>query len=287
MLIAVGFASVLRGRGGSAISRAAGSGVLDEGAPPPGPRLSQDIGTARSSPGHRQHRSAAARPVTSVNSDHLGWSISHALSGRCRLGPGGTGRLAAGNEVFHAFHGEVRGHHRDEDRRGRKLPPTCDTNAASSTTVNGAATTPRGRRRTAGERQSEWHTWNELVDEDSCGSADKQRREYRPADESARLAHGEGEDLRDHDDSQQAGAERARVAQHRLELRAAGEQRHRSSITTITGLDSIPPYAPAISQDAHPGILVAQGPSPGRSTWRLRRPSIPALSPGPGSPPPR
>ena len=43
MLIAVGFAYVLRGRGGDAISRAAGSGVLDEGALAAKARLSQDI----------------------------------------------------------------------------------------------------------------------------------------------------------------------------------------------------------------------------------------------------
>ncbi len=43
MLIAVGCAYVLRGRGGSAISRAAGSGVLDEGAHAARAKLSQDI----------------------------------------------------------------------------------------------------------------------------------------------------------------------------------------------------------------------------------------------------
>ena len=43
MLIAVGFAYVLRGRGGDVISRAAGSGVLDEGAHAARARLSQDI----------------------------------------------------------------------------------------------------------------------------------------------------------------------------------------------------------------------------------------------------
>ena len=42
-LIAVGFAYVLRGRGGDVISRAAGSGVLDEGALAAKARLSQDI----------------------------------------------------------------------------------------------------------------------------------------------------------------------------------------------------------------------------------------------------
>jgi aquaporin Z len=42
-LIAVGFAYVLRGRGGTAISRAAGSGVLDEGAHAAKAKLSQDI----------------------------------------------------------------------------------------------------------------------------------------------------------------------------------------------------------------------------------------------------
>jgi len=42
-LIAVGFAYVLRGRGGDAISRAAGSGVLDEGALAAKAELSQEI----------------------------------------------------------------------------------------------------------------------------------------------------------------------------------------------------------------------------------------------------
>jgi aquaporin Z len=42
-LIAVGFAFVLRGRGGDVISRAAGSGVLDEGALAAKAELSQDI----------------------------------------------------------------------------------------------------------------------------------------------------------------------------------------------------------------------------------------------------
>jgi aquaporin Z len=43
MLIAVGFAYVLRGRGGDVISRAAGSGVLDEGALAAKAKLSGDI----------------------------------------------------------------------------------------------------------------------------------------------------------------------------------------------------------------------------------------------------
>ena len=43
MLIAVGCAYVLRGRGGDVISRAAGSGVLDQGALAAKARLSQDI----------------------------------------------------------------------------------------------------------------------------------------------------------------------------------------------------------------------------------------------------
>ena len=43
MLIAVGFAFVLRGRGGDVISRAAGSGVLDQGALAAKAELSQDI----------------------------------------------------------------------------------------------------------------------------------------------------------------------------------------------------------------------------------------------------
>ncbi len=43
MLIAVGFAYVLRGRGGDVISRAAGSGVLDEGTLAAKAQLSQQI----------------------------------------------------------------------------------------------------------------------------------------------------------------------------------------------------------------------------------------------------
>ena len=42
-LIAVGFAYVLRGRGGDVISRAAGSGVLDKGTLAAKARLSQEI----------------------------------------------------------------------------------------------------------------------------------------------------------------------------------------------------------------------------------------------------
>jgi len=43
VLVPVGFAYVLRGRGGDVISRAAGSGVLDEGALAAKAKLSQDI----------------------------------------------------------------------------------------------------------------------------------------------------------------------------------------------------------------------------------------------------
>ena len=46
-LIAVGFAFVLRGRGGDVISRAAGSGVLDDGAPAANAKLSEDIEQGR------------------------------------------------------------------------------------------------------------------------------------------------------------------------------------------------------------------------------------------------
>jgi aquaporin Z len=49
-LIAVGFAFVLRGRGGDVISRAAGSGVLDEGALTAKARLSQDIEQGKAVP---------------------------------------------------------------------------------------------------------------------------------------------------------------------------------------------------------------------------------------------
>src|SRR5579863_1950972 len=50
-LIAVGFAQVLRGRGGDVISRAAGSGVLDEGALAAKAQLSQEIEQGRVPPG--------------------------------------------------------------------------------------------------------------------------------------------------------------------------------------------------------------------------------------------
>jgi aquaporin Z len=49
-LIAVGFAFVLRGRGGDVISRAAGSGVLDEGAVTAKAKLSQDIEQGKAIP---------------------------------------------------------------------------------------------------------------------------------------------------------------------------------------------------------------------------------------------
>jgi aquaporin Z len=49
-LIAVGFAFMLRGRGGDAISRAAGSGVLDEGALTLKAKLSQDIEQGKAVP---------------------------------------------------------------------------------------------------------------------------------------------------------------------------------------------------------------------------------------------
>ena len=51
MLIAVGCAYALRGRGGTAISRAAGSGVLDEGRWPPKPDCPMTSTRATSSPG--------------------------------------------------------------------------------------------------------------------------------------------------------------------------------------------------------------------------------------------
>jgi aquaporin Z len=50
-LIAVGFAFVLRGRGGDVISRAAGSGRLGEGAPAAKAELSEDIGQGKVPPG--------------------------------------------------------------------------------------------------------------------------------------------------------------------------------------------------------------------------------------------
>ena len=56
---------LLRGRGGDVISRAAGSGVLDEGALTAKAELSQDIEQGKGRPpGHRQHRYLAQRPVT-------------------------------------------------------------------------------------------------------------------------------------------------------------------------------------------------------------------------------
>ena len=50
MLIAVGFAYVLRGRGGDVISRAAGSGRLDEAAPTAKAELSEDIDHGKAVP---------------------------------------------------------------------------------------------------------------------------------------------------------------------------------------------------------------------------------------------
>ncbi len=71
-LIAVGFAFVLRGRGGDVISRAAGSGRLGEAATTAKAELSQDIDRGKvAPPGHRRHRCAAARPLTTVSSGHL------------------------------------------------------------------------------------------------------------------------------------------------------------------------------------------------------------------------
>ena len=49
-LIAVGFAYVLRGRGGDVISRTAGPGVLDEGLTPPGRNCRRTSSTAGLSP---------------------------------------------------------------------------------------------------------------------------------------------------------------------------------------------------------------------------------------------
>ena len=64
-LIAVGFAYVLRGRGGDVISRAAGSGVLDEGALAAKAQLSQDIDQGKVvPPGIARHRCAAGRAIT-------------------------------------------------------------------------------------------------------------------------------------------------------------------------------------------------------------------------------
>ena len=61
-LIAVGFAFVLRGRGGDAISRAAGSGVLDEGALAAKAELSHAIDSGRSSPRDRRRPEARVAP---------------------------------------------------------------------------------------------------------------------------------------------------------------------------------------------------------------------------------
>ena len=55
---------VLRGRGSDVISRAAGSGVLDEGALAAKAELSQDVEHGKVVPGHRRHRCAARRAVT-------------------------------------------------------------------------------------------------------------------------------------------------------------------------------------------------------------------------------
>ena len=61
-LIAVGFAMVLRGRGGDIISRAAGSGVLDEGALTAEAKLSQDI----------KHGKAVPEGIAGTDKQHRG-----------------------------------------------------------------------------------------------------------------------------------------------------------------------------------------------------------------------
>ena len=69
MLIAVGFAYVLRGRGGDVISRAAGSGVLDEGALTAKAKLSQDIDQGKVVPpgGYIALAGLWAAPVSGVS----------------------------------------------------------------------------------------------------------------------------------------------------------------------------------------------------------------------------
>jgi hypothetical protein len=62
--------------------------------------------------GVRDRRHGRFRLLLSPQSTLIisGWSIRHVPSGMCRL--------AARKEVLHAFHGEIRSHDRDEDRRG-------------------------------------------------------------------------------------------------------------------------------------------------------------------------
>ena len=84
-LIAVGCALVLRGRGGDAISRAAGSGVLDEGALTAKSELSEDIEQGKVVPegiAALQHPAHRAMTGIAARASHQGWTNSDAC-GRC------------------------------------------------------------------------------------------------------------------------------------------------------------------------------------------------------------
>ena len=70
--------------------------------------------------------------------------------------------------------------------------PTWVRNAASSTIENGATRATRNGGEQAGERQTQRHRGQHLMHQDPDGSSDEQRREDRPADESARLAKAQG-----------------------------------------------------------------------------------------------
>ena len=106
--------------------------------------------------------------------------------------------------------------------------PTWVTNAASSTSANGAETSGSGNRgEHARERQPQGYAGDHLVHEHSSRPPDEQRWEDRPADEPARLADGEGEDLGDHEGGQEARAECPASLQHALELITAREHRQR------------------------------------------------------------
>ena len=72
-------------------------------------------------------------------------------------------RLAAGNEVFRAFHGEIRSHDRNEDRRGLEPAHLRYERSEQHDREGCGDERPGDGGEHAGERQSEWHTRNELV----------------------------------------------------------------------------------------------------------------------------
>jgi len=88
MLIAVGFAYVLRGRGGDVISRAAGSGVLATGPWLPGRKCPRTPGQGQPG-GHRRPRHTAARAMTASRTPSRDDSPPH---GPSLTPPGGGSR---------------------------------------------------------------------------------------------------------------------------------------------------------------------------------------------------